>query len=47
MFQSMVVPVLLYVAEAYESIKLQEAEHIPDEVFKGYFRGHSAEQEEE
>ena len=49
-FQSLVVSVLLYGAEtcmAYESAELKEAEDIPDEVLKGYFRVHSAGQEEE
>ena len=32
---------------AYESSELKEAEDIPGEVFKGYFRVHSAGQEEE
>ena len=32
---------------AYESAELKEAEDIPDEVLKGYFRVHSAGQEEE
>ena len=32
---------------AYESTELKEAEDIPDEVFRGYFRVHSAGQEKE
>ena len=31
----------------YETTELKEAKDIPDEVFKGYFRVHSAGQEEE
>ena len=49
-FQSMVHDVglsLWWGDMIYESTECKEAEDIPDEVFRGYFRVHSAGQEEE